>query len=34
MINTPIIRREVLSALRTRKALLMQAAFFLVTAGR
>jgi ABC-type transport system involved in multi-copper enzyme maturation permease subunit len=32
MIRNPIIRRELLSALRTRKALLMQGAFLLTTA--
>ncbi len=33
MINNPIIRKEVLSSLRTRKALLMQAALLIVAAG-
>ncbi|MFP4054176.1 MAG: ABC transporter permease [Phycisphaerae bacterium] len=33
MIANPIIRKEVLSALRTRKAVLMQAAMLLVAAG-
>jgi ABC-type transport system involved in multi-copper enzyme maturation permease subunit len=33
MIRNPIIHKEVLSALRTRKALAMQAAYLLVTAG-
>ena len=33
MINNPIIHKEVLSALRTRKAIAMQGLFLLVLAG-